>query len=293
MKLRKVHVIINPASGKEQPILSWIASAFDEAGIRWEVSVTRKDWDAGKIASGLIGKTDAVVVYGGDGSVSQAATVLMGSSTPLLILPGGTANIMARELRIGTDTKAALADLVSGKFKKIKIDTGSVNGKPFFLRVNLGVMADMVLEADRELKDDLGRLAYGMTAVKTLADAEAVSYTLNIDGKKVVESGVSLTITNAGNAGIGETQLYPGISIYDGKLDVLLLRDAGVFSVLKVAGSTLFGLETEALLHWKCKRVLLSATKKQKFILDDHQESAKSLDIRVHPASLLVLAPKL
>ncbi|MXV15351.1 diacylglycerol/lipid kinase family protein [Hufsiella ginkgonis] len=292
MRFRNVHFIINPVSGKEEPILSWISKVFCDTRIRWDVSVTRKDLTAGDIAKDLIGKTDLVIVYGGDGSVTETAAALQGTGTPMAIVPGGTANVMAKELGIPQDSVEAL-ELLIGKSHTLKgVDMGSVNGKPFLLRVNLGIMADMVLEADRKLKDRLGQLAYGITAVKSIAGAEAIGYELEIDGKICREEGVSLTVTNSGNVGIGDYDLQPGISITDGLLDIILLKNAGLGSILKAAGSALLQQPTDAVKHWKCRQVIISLQKKQRFICDDREESGKKIDIRVVPAAVKILVPK-
>jgi diacylglycerol kinase (ATP) len=166
-----------------------------------------------------------------------------------------------------------------------------VNDHPFMLRVNIGIMADMVLQADRTLKDNIGQLAYGVTAIKTIAEAEAIKYLLEIDGKIIEETGVSLTVTNSGNIGIGDFTLQPGISITDGLLDIVLLKDNSFISILKVAGSTLLQNETDAVMHWQCKQVIIKMEEEQQFIRDDSEQSAKNLIIKVVPASVKIAVP--
>jgi diacylglycerol kinase (ATP) len=277
MKFHHIHFIINPASGNEEPILSYINRAFEKSSVNWDISVTKKEKSAGDIARTLIGKTDIVAVHGTD--------------MPIAIIPGGTANVMAKELGIPLKAIDALELLVSGITKLKAIDMGIVNGHPFMLRVNIGIMADMVLQADRALKDNIGQLAYGVTAIKTIAEAEAIKYQLEIDGKIIEETGVSLTVTNSGNIGIGDFTLQPGISITDGLLDIVLLKDNSFISILKVAGSTLLQNETDAVMHWQCKQVVIKMEEEQPFICDDGEQSAKNLTIKVVPASLKIAVP--
>jgi len=252
--------------------------------------VTKKDKGAGEIAKTLIGKTDLVAVYGGDGCVTAVASVLQGEDLPLAIIPGGTANVMAKELGIPLETVEALELLKAGKLKAI--DMGRVNGEPFLLRVNLGIMAAMVTEADRKLKENIGQLAYGVTTVQTVAAAEPVNYQLKIDGKKVEVSGVALTVTNSGHMGIGDFALQPGISVTDGKLNVILIRDTDIGSLLRIAGSALLQQESEVLEHWACEKVVITMEKKQTYICDDAERSAKTLRIEVLPKSIRILVPK-
>jgi diacylglycerol kinase (ATP) len=291
MKFRHIHFIINPASGKEEPILSYINQVFDNSDINWDITVTKRGISAGDIARTLIGKTDLIAVYGGDGCVTEVASALYDTAMPMAIIPGGTANVMAKELAIPIDTKEAIQLLISEQVFFKTIDMGLMNDHPFLLRVNLGIMADMILETDRDLKDNIGQLAYGVTAIKTIANAEPIKYQLEIDGKFVEESGVSLTVTNSGNMGIGDFALQPGISITDGLLDVILLKDTNFVSLLKVAGSTLLQNETDAIRHWSCKQVTITTEQEQHFICDDYEETARVLNIKVAPAAIQILVP--
>jgi len=291
MKLKHVHFIINPASGKEEPILSLIHQAFKGSKINWAVSVTQPDLDAGIIATKLIGHTDLVVVYGGDGCVTAVAAALHGTKTPMAILPAGTANVMAKELCIPLATADALAILQKGKHRLKAVDMGTVNGMPFLLRVNLGIMADMVLEAGRGLKDQIGQLAYGISAIKTVAKAEPIRYHLKIDDRLITTAGVSLTVTNSGHMGVGEMELQPGISITDGLLDVILMKDNNLLSVLKVAGSALLQQQSETLEHWRAKKVVIRLDKAQSFICDDTERRAKKLTIEIVPKSIFIVVP--
>lgn len=292
MKFKHIHFIINPASGKEEPILSYINRAFQNSRIDWDISLTKKDLGAGEIAVKLIGKTDLVVVYGGDGCVCAVAAALHGSQTPVAIVPGGTANVMAGELGIPGDTEAALALLQKGNFKLKAVDMGIVNGEPFLLRVNLGIMADMVTEAGPGLKNKIGQLAYGVTAVQTAIAAKPVTYDLEIDGRQIAASGVALTVTNSGNMGLGELDLLPGISITDGMLDVILMKDNDWLSVLKIAGSTLLQRGSETLQHWRCKTLTITMKKPQTYIRDDEAQKGKKLNIQVIRGSINLLVPK-
>lgn len=291
MKFRHIHFIINPASSKEEPVLSLIYQAFKDAGIRWEVSVTQPDADAGKVASKLVGKTELVAVYGGDGCVTAVASALHGTNTPMAVLPAGTANVMAKELGIPLDTADALAILQKGNHQIRAVDMGTVNGEPFLLRVNLGIMADMVLEASRGLKNKIGQLAYGVSTLKTVAQANSTDYHLVLDGKKISMAGVSLTVTNSGHMGVGAMELQPGISISDGLLDVILMKDNDIISVLKVAGSALLQQESAALEHWTAKRILITLNRPHAFICDDAERKAKKLDIEIVPKSIRIVVP--
>lgn len=291
MKFKHIYFIINPASGKQEPVLSYINQAMDGSGMDWDIAVTKKDKSAGAIARELMGKTDLIVVYGGDGCVTEVAAALHGTKIPMAIIPGGTANVMAKELGIPLETEAAVNLLARGNFELKSVDMGLMNDQSFLLRVNLGIMADMVLQADRNLKDNIGQLAYGITAIKTIGNKEPIRYKMDIDGEFFEETAVSLTVTNSGHMGIGDFALQPGISITDGMLDVVLLKDADLMSLIKVAGSTLLQSETDAFIHWKCKRIVITMDREQTFICDDREESAQKITIDAVPSSIQIIVP--
>jgi diacylglycerol kinase family enzyme len=77
---RSLPVIINPAAGKGSAVLKELNQVFQPAGIAWSVEVTLGEGDAFKKAQALAaGGAQVVAVYGGDGTISEAATALAGT----------------------------------------------------------------------------------------------------------------------------------------------------------------------------------------------------------------------
>ena len=291
MAFKNIQFIINPASGKEEPILSHIYNVLHETDINWEVTVPKCEEDTFSAAEKFVGKTDLVVIYGGDGSITQVARALQGKETPMAIIPGGTANVVSKELGIPQDSLDALKLITNDDARIIKMDTGQANKRPFLLRINLGIMADMILDANQKLKSAIGQAAYGISALKALTTTKPIHFKLVIDGEEIEEEGVSLTVTNAGNIGIGDMSFLPGISVTDGYLDVILMHDASWTSVLQVAGTTLFQKDSDVLKHWRCKEILIKTDQLQKYICDDCDEEADQIDIKINELALNVLVP--
>ena len=291
MHFTQIHFIINPAAGGDEPIETYIEEALKDKGITWHIKTTQNEDDAYNTAKQLAGNTDLIIVYGGDGSVSQVANALHSTDTPMAIIPGGTANVLSKELGIPQDAKQALDLILGDQSHVVKMDMGQANENLFLLRINLGIMADMILNADIDLKKKLGQTAYGVSAIKTIVATEPVKYNLLIDGKEFNEEGVSLTITNAGNIGVAEMSFLPGISIYDGYLDVILLHRSNPLSLLQVAGSTLFQTESDVLKHWRCKEIKIIMEQQMAYICDDFEEEATIIDIKIIPNVLNILVP--
>lgn len=288
--MRKIDIIINPASETKEPILSILNKHIGETDIEWQVHVTKMEGEAFTIAEALSGKTDLLAVYGGDGTVMEVARALHGSNTPMAILPGGTANVVAKELNLPLNIEEAIRLILCTEPVIQQIDMGMVNGCPFLIRVNLGILADMVTEASPEMKETWGQFAYGITAFKTMQQ-EAKTFRMTIDGKQFIQEAVALTITNVGNIGRKGYAFLPGISITDGWLDVIALDKADFTSLLKITGSMLFQTDSAVLKHWKVKEMIIHMDQDESFLRDDTAETARELRISVSPGSLKVLVP--
>jgi len=124
-----------------------------------------------------------------------------------------------------------------------------------------------------------------------MTNARELNLKLTVDGSEFTEKGVALMVTNSGNTGIGDLAVLPGISITDGLLDVVLLRDVDIFSILKVAGSTLLQTDTDAYRHWSGKHVIIELEEEHAYVCDDGEASARVLDIRVVPHSINMVVP--
>ena len=106
----RIHVVVNPASGKNQPILNIFNSVFGPHRVEWEVSITHKYGDATEFArrAAESGDFDLVAGYGGDGTQHEIANGLMGTGVPMGVLPGGTGNGFANELGIPISLEPAV-----------------------------------------------------------------------------------------------------------------------------------------------------------------------------------------
>src|SRR5512138_292830 len=113
---KKIHVVINPASGQNQPILNVLNDVFHAAGVEWNVSITHKGGDATRQArEAAASGVDLVAAYGGDGTQMEVANGLLGTGVPQAILAGGTGNAMAHELGVSLKLREAAELIVSSQ----------------------------------------------------------------------------------------------------------------------------------------------------------------------------------
>jgi diacylglycerol kinase (ATP) len=291
---RKIHIIINPASGRPKPILHVLNSVFKQADVDWEISLTKASGDAERFAKEAVTNgADIVAAYGGDGTVMEVARGLLGSLVPLAILPGGSANLMAVELGIPKDLEKA-ADIASDPDSPTRqVDVGLLGESYFLLRVGIGFGARKVAYADRKLKNRFGVLAYSVAAVKAVKDSKSARYSLTLDGEQVEADGVSCLIDNAGNMGIQGFKPAKGIRVDDGLLDVLLVGSQGMTKAISTGPSLLDTNTGETPIeHWQARQITIEVDPPQPVQVDGEMVDDTPLTATVLPGALNVTVAK-
>jgi YegS/Rv2252/BmrU family lipid kinase len=295
-KINSIHIIINPAAGEEEAILPFINASMKEAGITWEAFITHEAGDGIKFAMAAIEKgVDALAVYGGDGTIIEAISGLIGSEIPLIILPGGSANVVATELGIPKDFKEVCKLLVHGSLETKTIDVGQFDEHYFITGLSIGFGADLVKGADRETKNKIGIFAYFLSAAAALKKTKRTIYHLKIDEQEYELQGLTCIITNTGNLGFTKISLDKHIDISDGFLDVVILRKANL-NLLKHIVVTLLKRERphnlELVQHWQGKDISVTSTPQQTVQCDGEVLEEMPLHIKIIPGAIKVLVPK-
>lgn len=115
---------------------------------------------------------DVVVAFGGDGTVNEAANGLLGSSTPLSCLPGGSANVFGKMLGIPGELVAATEHLLAmaDDWQPRSVDLGMVNGRAFTFASGLGLDASVVerVDSNPRLKARYGPWFFTWAAISSL-----------------------------------------------------------------------------------------------------------------------------
>ncbi|MEO0376225.1 MAG: diacylglycerol kinase family protein [Cyanobacteria bacterium P01_A01_bin.17] len=152
-EFRRARLIINPASGDDQPNpmkLPDIVAALEAAKIRADLIFTQPDISPTEVAKQAIEEGyDLVIAGGGDGTVNQVAAGLLRAPIPLGILPIGTYNNLARSLHIPTDIAAACKVLSQGQVRSI--DVGQAKDRYFFEAAGVGLDA-LLFPVSEEIK---------------------------------------------------------------------------------------------------------------------------------------------
>jgi diacylglycerol kinase (ATP) len=231
-----LHIVINPASGQRYPVLWSLNQALQASGIFWDVSVTHGMGDGARHAAAAVASgADCVAVYGGDGTVMDVAGGMIGTGVPLLILPGGTGNLVASALDLPRELDSAISLVRRKTYRSKLVDLGLVDDRCFMLRASCGVETEVVQDASPEMKQQFGKWAYILAVARALQEVRRADYEIILDGThRITGSGVACSIANAGTVGLGDLRLSPAIDLEDGKLDLIFLRNADAEGILSL-----------------------------------------------------------
>lgn len=234
---------------------------------------------------------DAVVVCGGDGSISSAAPAIMESGLPLGIIPAGTANDLARTLSIPLDHAAAADLIVTGHTRRI--DVGSVNGHAFFNVASIGLSSELAEKLDPQTKKRFGRIGYAVAALRVLTGAKRFS-------ARIVEKGKGTRVKTYQIA-IGNGRLYGGgnvvadtAAIDDGRLDLYSLEMSNLWKSVLMARAFRSGTHGawEEVRTARCVEFKVETRRPMPINTDGEIVTATPAHFRVLPAAISVFAPQ-
>jgi diacylglycerol kinase (ATP) len=304
IQFKRVHIIVNPASGQTGINLPALNKVLKDLNIDWEMFVTRRGGEASERAQQAIAAgVDAIVVYGGDGTVLEVAASMAGSKIPLVILPGGTANVLSVELGIPSDQTQASLLLGSVPNAVRTLDMGALVGAKragqtkddlLFFHLGIGLEGAMHEQADRDAKDRSGMLAYAVAALKTLSSPTMTRYRMKLDGEEIEVDGINCMITNFGSVGVAGITLSKTIDISDGLLDVIIFQDANITSLLSAAANAVASGElaqAQPLLQWQAREVTVTADPPQPVVIDGELIDVETITVRVMPKMVSVVVP--
>lgn len=234
MEKKKVLFIINPVSGITKHKF-WVDLAIKALHETYDFQVCHTKY-AGHgnvlakeaVASG----TDIVVAVGGDGTVNEVASAVVGSKTSLAIFPMGSGNGLARELNIKTKIPHKSIDALKRNEPK-PVDYGTVMGHPFFCTCGTGFDAEIARRiSGSKIR---GFLSYAYLCGKALFSYKHVNVTYSVEGGETITRPVFvLNAANIKQFGFG-AQIAPLASVQDGLLDVTIVPPINFLQAMKLA----------------------------------------------------------
>jgi diacylglycerol kinase (ATP) len=293
LQYQHIHVVINPASGQDQPILNVLNDVFHSAGVKWDISLTHQAGDATRQArEAAASGVDLVAAYGGDGTQMEVANGLLGTGVPQAILAGGTGNAMAHELNVPLELREA-AQLIVSSTKRRAIDLARSGDRAWMLRAYTGVSAADA--ASREKKDKYGQLAYIQASLKIVSQMTPTPYHATVDGEVINTKALICFVLNAGSIGgvMGISLPTVGeVDISDGYLDLYAITKE--VQPLRSLSKQFLQIENApgGIYHWRGKEITLEADPPQDVWIDGELGGLTPFTASVIPLALEIVVPE-
>ena len=184
--MRRLALIYNPGSGRrrdrDRSVLRML-DALQRRGVSAEAHPTAAPGDATRISQeALAAGAQTIVVHGGDGTVNEAMQPLVGSPVPLAVWPGGTANVLARELGLPQDPEPVADMIAAGRARRVSV--GRAGARYFLLMAGVGLDAALVRAVRPGLKRVTGQGAYWVAGLQQLIDWRPRRFLVEVDGRR-------------------------------------------------------------------------------------------------------------
>lgn len=290
-------LIHNPsASRTDAAILKAVCQVFERAG--WSVDAPgtlHPDHAAELAAQAVAAAVDVIAVYGGDGTVNAVAGAV-GNAIPIGLIPGGTGNLLAGNLRLPRNPRRAAKVIVSGK--PVSIDLGRLSGgdhvRYFTVTCGAGFDAEWMAATSRQAKKRWGMGAYVAQAWDMLGQLETVAYRVTVDGAQFEVDAVSVLVANCGEIVPPLLRLRPGIAPDDGLLDVVVLNANGVLESAVVLWQLAIGQSDGSgrVQHIRGSRVTVESDVPRPVELDGEAAGTTPFTVQVVPAGMRVVVPR-
>ena len=316
----RIAVVVNPTKVDMNELRAAVADAEAEAGwadsLWLETSVD--DPGQGRAGEAIAARVTAVLAAGGDGTVRAVAEGMLDSGIPMVLVPAGTGNLLARNLNLPIGRLAdSVGIAVSGVDQAIDMGVaeitradGETETHAFVVMVGIGLDAKMIAATNPDLKKRVGWLAYVEAVARIGRDVNAVRLRYTLDGS--AERVTTIHTLLIGNCGAlpGGVIILPDAQIDDGLLDVVAMRPKNLWGWMRVSyavvwengvlqkskvGKRILAADksVRALRYFQGRRMTLDFERPEEFEIDGEEMGLiAKLDVRVAPASLVVRVPR-
>jgi diacylglycerol kinase family enzyme len=316
----RVAVIVNPTKVDMEAMRAAVVAAEEEAG--WAPSLWLEtsvdDPGQGRAREAIAARVTAVLTAGGDGTVRAVAEGMLDSGIPIVLIPSGTGNLLARNLGLSLGKLSdSLTTAVTGVDQAIDVgiaeltrDDGSVERHAFVVMVGIGLDAKMIAATNPDLKKKVGWLAYVEATARIVRDVDAVRLRYSLDGSPERSTTIhTLLIGNCGSLP-GGVLILPDAQIDDGLLDVVAMRPRNLWGWMRVSYAVVWengvlqktkvgrrilaaDKSVRALRYFQGRRMTLAFERPEEFEIDGEEMGLVTrLEVRVAPASLVVRVPR-
>ena len=286
-------VIINPTSGparrgSRDGRVSVATRILEGAGIPHRIQLTERRNHAYDLAAAAVeaGAT-LVIAWGGDGTINEVGQALAFSQVSLGLVPGGSGNGFARELKIPFDPARAIQRAIASSDRAV--DVGEIAGRMFFNVAGIGLDAKVAADVGT-FRNQRGLRPYLSASAREMLGYLPVEYTIDTDAGSMCKHALFVALANSAQYGYG-ARIAPLAVLNDGLLDLVVVEDKSlVGNVLRLP--SLFTGDVHkrfGVLTWKVREARVRANQRMLFHADGEViEGEHELIARVHPGALRV-----
>ncbi|HXV87076.1 MAG TPA: diacylglycerol kinase family protein [Gemmatimonadales bacterium] len=291
-------LITNPGAGRMDPrAIRAVTAGLAARGMEVDVAGTTRPGDAADLArQGVDDGVDLVAVYGGDGTAMQAVRGLAGRDVPVGLIPGGTGNILAGNLRIPNSPARAAEVVARGVTRRLDLGRVERDDGPHYFAVNCGAGFDAQLMAGTTgpAKRRWGMAAYVAEALRTLGDVASVGHRITVDGEAFEARAATVMIANCAELVPPFIRLKADIVNDDGLFDVIVLEATGIVGSVAVMSRLLLGSGREhgqGVRFARGRRITVEAEVTRPVQLDGEPTGTTPFTAEVLPGALRVFVP--
>jgi YegS/Rv2252/BmrU family lipid kinase len=287
---KRILFIINPVAGvkSKHTIPDKIGRFLDTTRFDYEIIYTQGRGHATELAAQAARDGfDIVSVAGGDGSVNEVATGLIGTQTALAIMPMGSGNGLARHLGYKTNPKSTLQ--IINAFEIVDIDVCKVNNRYFFSLIGLGFDAFVAKLFNRE--ETRGFFTYAYTTLRSLNAYQPYEYTIDADGAQVSGRAFMINVCNSNQFGYN-VKIAPEADLSDGLLNVIVMHEFPKWKAIFLFLRVVFGnhLKSRYFQRMKASSVSITAPGRAYLQIDGETvHKAKEFNVSLEHKKLRVL----
>jgi YegS/Rv2252/BmrU family lipid kinase len=293
----KAIVFLNRSAGtlaSESDPEKTIESLLLPRGIEPEFRSTPPSELPREVATALEREVKLIVACGGDGTISSVASALVGTDVSLGILPLGTLNHFAKDMKIPLDLTAA-ADVIASGHTEI-VDVGSVNDQIFINNSSLGVYSQLALDRDAKRKNlGIGKwFALCLASIKMLMRFPMVHVRLEVNDESKTRNSPIVFIGN-NEYQFDISRVGTRLSLQSGQLSLYIANTQSRWGLLRLIARGLLGQLPQAEDFEASKHTELWITSSRKSVLvaldGEINRMQLPLHYRIRPRALRVCAP--
>jgi diacylglycerol kinase (ATP) len=298
-EIGQVTVLTNPASGHgNAPHAAQAAIArFQRRGLDVVEIVGADASHARRLLDAALQKgTDALVVVGGDGVISEALQALAGTDIPLGIVPAGTGNDHAGEYGLPTKDPQAAADIIADG-RTETVDLGRIRAADgttkWFGTVVATGFDSLVSDRTNRMRWPRGRMRYNLAILAELSRLRLLPFRLVLDGAREIAADLTLAAFGNTRSYGGGMLICPHADHADGQLDITMVHSASRTKLIRLLPTVFDGTHVEldevstaraASVHVDCPGINAYA--------DGEYACALPAEICAVPAALQILRPQ-